>query len=93
MLRSRDKTLQQVKKALEGKLLIERNRVKQAVHQILWVSRSRYGEKPIRVGVMMADRTLPSWFDYSEFEEKFLKNDGCHLVQQPSLARSDSLAK
>ena len=32
MLRSRDKTLQKTKKALEGKLLIERSRVKQAVH-------------------------------------------------------------
>ena len=82
MLRSRDKTLQKTKKALEGKLLVERSRVKQAVHQILWVSRSRYGDKPIRVGVMMADRTLASWFDYTEFEEKFLKSDGCHLVQQ-----------
>jgi hypothetical protein len=30
----------------------------------------------------MADRTLASWFDYTEFEEKFLKSDGCHLVQQ-----------
>ena len=82
MLRSRDKTLQKTKKALEGKLLIERSRVKQAVHQILWVSRSRYGDKPIRVGIMMADQTLARWFDYSEFEEKFLKSDGCHLVQQ-----------
>ena len=82
MLRFQDKALQKTKKALEGKLLIERSRVKQPVHQILWVSRSRYGDKPIRVGVMMADRTLASWFDYTEFEEKFLKSDGCHLVQQ-----------
>ena len=83
MLRYRDKKLFRARNELQGKVVIERGRVHQAVHRILWVSRSRYGAKPIRVSVMMADRTLASWFDYHEFEARFLKSDNCHLAAQP----------
>ena len=80
MWTSQDKQLQQIKQKLQGKLLVEQGRAKPVVHRIVWVSRSRYGQKPIRIGVLMADRAITRWYDYRIFHKTFLENDTCQLA-------------
>ena len=80
MWNSQDKGLQKIKQELQGKLLVEQGRAKPVVHRIVWVSRSRYGQKPIRIGVLMADRAITRWYDYPAFHKTFLEGDTCQLA-------------
>ena len=80
MWNSQDKGLQKIKQELQGKLLVEQGRANPGVHRIVWVSRSRYGQKPIRIGVLMADRAITRWYDYPAFHKTFLESDTCQLA-------------
>ena len=80
MWNSQDKGLQKIKQELQGKLLVEQGRANPGVHCIVWVSRSRYGQKPIRIGVLMADRAITRWYDYPVFHKTFLESDTCQLA-------------
>ena len=80
MWNSQDKGLQKIKQELQGKLLVEQGRATPVVHRIVWVSRSRFGQKPIRIGVLMADRVITRWYDYPVFHKTFLVGDTWQLA-------------
>ena len=47
----RQKRLQRLRKSLMGKTLVQVKNGLGITHRILWVGQSRFGDKPVRVGI------------------------------------------
>ena len=57
----RRKRLQRLRKSLVGKTFVEIKNGRGITHRILWVSQSRFGDKPVRVGIKSSNRTAVRW--------------------------------
>jgi hypothetical protein len=64
----RRKRLQRLRKSLVGKTFVEIKNGRGITHRILWVSQSRFGDKPVRVGIKSSNRTAVRWVPHPTFE-------------------------
>lgn len=87
-----DAPLYLAKKTLQGKVLIEHTPDDQRLHKIVWVGRSRYDTQSLRVGVMLAGRRVVTWFRYTEFMRRFLRNEQYRIIDDTDDANCDDRA-
>lgn len=50
-----------------GKTFVEIKNGRGITHRILWVSQSRFGDKPIRVGIKSSNRAAVRWVPHHTF--------------------------
>ena len=63
----RRKHLERLRKSLVGKTFVEIKNGRGITHRILWVSQSRFGDKPIRVGIKSSNRATVRWVPHHTF--------------------------
>jgi len=63
----RRKRLQRLRQSLVGKTFVEIKNSRGLTHRILWVSQSRFGDKPIRVGIKSSNRAAVRWVPHHTF--------------------------
>ena len=63
----RRKRLQRLRKSLVGKTFVEIKNGRGITHRILWVSQSRFGDKPVRVGIKSSNRAAVRWLPHYNF--------------------------
>ena len=61
------KRLQRLGKSLVGKTFVEIKNGRGITHRVLWVSQSRFGDKPVRVGIKSSNRTAVRWVPHQTF--------------------------
>ena len=63
----RRKRLQRLRQSLVGKTFVEIKNSRGLTHRILSVSQSRFGDKPIRVGIKSSNRAAVRWVPHHTF--------------------------
>ena len=63
----RRRRLQRLRKSLVGKTFVEIKNGRGITHRILWVGQSRFGDKPVRVGIKSSNRTAVRWVPHHTY--------------------------
>ena len=63
----RRRRLQRLRKSLVGKTFVEIKNGRGITHRILWVGQSRFGDKPVRVGIKSSNRTAVRWIPHHTY--------------------------
>ena len=65
-----DKELKAAKAQFEGKTIVEILKRKEKAHKVVWVGRSDFDDKAVRIGVVFEGRENASFFNLADLESK-----------------------